>query len=223
MRHYKRLEEKAAQLEAVLLKLYPESRCALEYDGDAWRLLVMGILSAQCTDVRVNEVSRELFSAYPTVFDMAIADVTEVERIIRPCGLFRAKAGNIRASAVLICETFGGNVPDTMEDLLTLPGVGRKIANLVLGDVFNKGGIVADTHCIRICGRLGFYPDDKKDPVLCERTMEQYVERSNQSDLCHRLVNFGRDRCRARGPLCDGCPAAFLCDSAIKTKKIKNC
>lgn len=195
------------------------SDCALEFAGDPWRLLVMARLSAQCTDVRVNEVCRELFVKYPTAYDMARADISELEEAVRPCGLFRAKAANLKASSEMICERYGGSVPSGMDDLLTLPGVGRKIANLIRGDLFGLGGIVADTHCIRICGRLGFYPESEKDPKRIENILDPLVPTEEQTALCHRLVWFGRDVCTARAPKCGGCPLKALCDHARQDEK----
>lgn len=208
-------KEKAEKFSRILEKLYPEAVCSLEADGDPWRLLVMARLSAQCTDERVNIVCRELFASFPTADTMAAAPIGEIEEIVRPCGLFRGKAKSIKEMSGIITEKYGGKVPDEMEDLLALPGVGRKIANLVLGDVYKKGGIVADTHCIRICGRLGFYPEEKKDPVYTEKVMEKLIPREKQSDFCHRIVHFGRDVCDARKPGCENCPARELCERAL--------
>ena len=208
-----RLAEKGRLITERMKQVYPDSECALEYGGDPWRLLVMARLSAQCTDARVNIVCRELFEEFPDCASMAKGDISEIERIVKPCGLFRGKAKSIKEASEMIEAKHGGRIPDTMEELLALPGVGRKIANLILGDVYKKGGIVADTHCMRICGRLGFYPEGKKDPLMTEKIMDSYVERSEQSDFCHRIVNFGRDRCTAQSPKCGGCPASDLCDS----------
>ena len=208
----------------VLTELYPDAPCALEYGGEPWKLLVMGRLSAQCTDKRVNEVCIELFSRFPTAKDLAYAELSEVEEIVRPCGLFHVKSSDIIGECRLLTERYGGELPDTMDELLEFPGVGRKIANLLLGDVFRKGGIVADTHCIRICGRLGFYEEGEKSPLICERVMSKLVEREEQSDFCHRIVMFGREFCRAASPVCDLCPMNSLCNSAAKAsfyKKIR--
>ena len=189
---------------SALEERYPVSECALEYGGEPWRLLVMGRLSAQCTDARVNIVCKELFAVYPTLSSLADAPVEDIERIIKPCGLYHAKAKSIKEASIIITEKFGGRVPDNMEDLLSLPGVGRKIANLVLGDVYGKGGIVADTHCMRISCRLGLC--ERKDPLHVERTLDPIVPKNEQSDMCHRMVWFGRDICRAQSPRCDECP-----------------
>lgn len=207
----KKLKEKANTAVSRLKEIYPDAACSLDYDNDAWRLLVMARLSAQCTDERVNIVCKDLFKKFPTSRDMANANISDVESIVKPCGLFRGKASSIVASSKIITEKYGGRVPDTMEDLLCLPGVGRKIANLILGDVYGCGGIVADTHCIRICGRLGFYDESKKDPVFTEKTMDRYIDKNEQSDFCHRIVMFGRDVCTARAPKCEECPILDIC------------
>ena len=144
-----------AEIVERLKGVYPEALCALEADGIAWRLLVMARLSAQCTDARVNIVCRDLFQKYPTLEAMADADISELENTVRPCGLYRTKADSIKRACRMLCDDFGGIVPDNMDDLLSLPGVGRKIANLIIGDVYGKPALVADTHCIRICGRFG--------------------------------------------------------------------
>lgn len=212
-----RLAEKGRLLTERMKEIYPESVCALEYESDPWRLLVMARLSAQCTDARVNIVCRELFAKFPDAEAMAAGDIAEIEEIVKPCGLFRGKVASIKAASEIIVRDYVGVIPDDMDALLSLPGVGRKIANLVLGDVYGKGGIVADTHCMRICGRLGFYEEGKKDPLFTERVMERYIERAEQSGFCHRIVNFGRDVCRAANPSCGDCPARDLCDRANKT------
>ena len=194
-----------------LKEIYPESVCALEYGGEPWKLLVMGRLSAQCTDARVNIVCRELFKKYPTADALADADIGELEEIVRPCGLFRTKADSIKRACIMLRDDFGGVIPETMDELLLLPGVGRKIANLLLGDIYKKPAIVADTHCIRICGRFGMYDTKLKDPTKVEMIMRELVEPAEQSDFCHRIVQFGRDTCTARSPKCDGCPLYDLC------------
>lgn len=196
-----------------LRKTYPDAECSLEYGGDPWRLLVAARLSAQCTDERVNTVTPALFERFPTAEAMCGGDLCEIESIIRPCGLFRTKAKSLYDMSRIIVRDFGGRVPDNMDDLLSLPGVGRKIANLIMGDVFREGGIVADTHCIRICGRLGYYSAKKKDPLLTERVMEMEIPREEQSMFCHRLVLFGREYCSARSPRCAECPLSDLCVS----------
>lgn len=205
----------------ALKEVYPEALCALESGGDPWKLLVMARLSAQCTDARVNIVCKELFAAIPTAEDMANAPIEQIEELIRSCGLYRTKAQSIKEASAILVSDYGGAVPDTMEELLSLPGVGRKIANLLLGDIFNKGGIVADTHCIRICGRLGFYPEDQKDPKKTEMIMTPLIPTEEQSDFCHRIVQFGRDVCTARSPKCDGCPLGEICLHKKKERTTK--
>ena len=201
----------AAEFDRLLEERYPAAECSLTYNGDPWRLLVMARLSAQCTDERVNEVCVELFEVFPDAESMAAGDIAEIERIIRPCGLFRGKAASIKAASAIIVERFGGEIPRDMESMLSLPGVGRKIANLVLGDVYGMGGIVADTHFMRICSRLGFTPAGTKDPALTERVMDALIPRDRQSALCHRSVLFGREVCDARNPRCAECPLAGIC------------
>lgn len=202
-------QARADLLSAVLKRLYPESFCALEYGEDPFRLLVMARLSAQCTDKRVNLVSKDLFLQYPTVYDMAKSDIVLLESIIRPCGLYKTKAKSIREFSGLLIERFDGKVPDTPEALLSLPGVGRKIANLILGDVHGKPAIVADTHCIRIAHRLGL--TTKSTPLDTERQLDKLIAKQEQSDFCHRIVQFGRDTCTARGPNCRFCPIKEEC------------
>ena len=196
---------------AALKALYPTAVCALEWEGVPYRLLVMGRLSAQCTDARVNIVCRELFDVFPDVYSMANADLVEIERIVKPCGLYHTKAKNIKDSAVLLVEKYEGRLPDNMDALLEFPGVGRKIANLLLGDIFGQAAVVCDTHCIRISGRLGMYPEREKNPLKIERILRELIEPSEGADYCHRIVNFGRDVCTARSPHCDVCPLADLC------------
>ena len=208
--------EQMAQIVERLEGIYPDAVCALEYGGEPWRLLVMARLSAQCTDARVNIVCRELFAKYPTLEALADAPLTDIENIVRPCGLFRTKAQSIKASCEILRDEYGGVVPDTMEELLSLPGVGRKIANLMLGDIYKKPAVVADTHCIRICGRFGMYSTDMKDPHKVELIMSELIEPEKQSDFCHRIVQFGRDTCSARAPKCAECPLNDLCGYAKK-------
>ena len=212
-------KERAAEIVARLKQRYPDAECALEYCGEPWRLLVMGRLSAQCTDARVNIVCRELFDRYPTPASLAKAPLADIEEIIRPCGLFHTKAQNIKDACTMLVEQYGGIIPDTMEELLKFPGVGRKVANLLLGDLYHKGGTVADTHCIRICGRLGMYPETVKDPVKVERAVDALLPMELRCDFCHRIVQFGRDYCSARAPKCETCPLQELCAHNAKQKK----
>ena len=199
-------KEVMARVVEVLKGLYPEAKCSLEYDGDPWKLLVMGRLSAQCTDERVNIVCRELFEKFPSAHALASAPLEQIEEIIKPCGLYRMKAKNIKDASARLIGDYDGVLPCDMDSLLEFEGVGRKIANLLLGDLFSMPAIVADTHCMRICGRLGMYKNGMKDPYKTEMILSKIVEPSEQSDLCHRLVLFGRDICTARAPKCDICP-----------------
>jgi len=201
-------------------EIYPEAVCALEYGGDPWRLLVMGRLSAQCTDARVNIVCRELFSVFPTPEAMAAGDISEIERIVKPCGLYRMKASSIKEASRMLVEDYGGELPRDMDELLKLPGVGRKIANLVLGDVYGLPSVVCDTHCMRICGRFGMYREDLRDPWKIEKILIELLPYGEGSDFCHRIVNFGREVCSARSPKCSECPMNDLC--AHYEKAVKN-
>ena len=213
--------EKRARLAEVaerLKKIYPEAECALNYEGDPWKLLVMGRLSAQCTDARVNIVARELFERFPTAEDMAYGNISEIEEIVRPCGLYRMKAANIKDASRLLVEKYGGILPDTMDELLGFSGVGRKIANLLLGDIFSKPAVVCDTHCIRICGRLGMYPESEKNPDKIEKILRSLMDLKDGSDFCHRIVLFGREVCAARSPRCSDCPLSDICEHNIKAQ-----
>lgn len=204
----------AKEFDRALEARYPEAECSLAYEGDPWRLLVMARLSAQCTDERVNKVCRELFDVFPDASAMAAGELSEIERIIHSCGLHHMKAISIKEASAIIVDEHAGEIPRDMEALLALPGVGRKIANLVLGDVYGLGGIVADTHFMRICSRLGFTPAGTKDPLLTERVMDALIPKDRQSALCHRAVLFGREVCDARAPRCDQCELAGMCVSA---------
>lgn len=199
----------AAEIVDRLEKVYPEAQCSLVYEKP-YELLISVRLSAQCTDARVNIVTKELFKRFPTLESFAEADISEVEKIVMPCGLFRTKAKSIVELSKKLIDDFGGRVPDTMEGLLSLPGVGRKTANLILGDVYKQPAVVTDTHCIRICGRLGLSEGD--DPAKVEKQLREVLPMERASDFCHRLVNFGRDTCSARKPKCEGCPLADLCE-----------
>ncbi|MBQ9085630.1 MAG: endonuclease III [Clostridia bacterium] len=208
----KQKKERMAAIVARLEEIYPEATCALEYGGEPWKLLVMARLSAQCTDARVNVVCRDLFRQYPTLSELADAPLSEIEELVRPCGLFRTKAASIKESCTLLRDRHGSQVPDTMEELLALPGVGRKIANLLLGDIYGQPAVVADTHCIRISGRLGMYDTKLKDPHKVELILRDLIQPDKQSDYCHRIVQFGRDTCMARSPACGACPLSDLCE-----------
>ena len=214
----KEKKERIARVVEALKSVYPDAACALEYGCEPWKLLIMGRLSAQCTDARVNIVCRELWKKYPTLESIAECELSELEEAVKPCGLFRTKAKNIKDSATMLLDEYGGVLPDSMDELLRLPGVGRKIANLLLGDIFGRPAIVADTHCIRICGRLGMYPESLKDPTKVERTLVDLVAPEESSDFCHRIVLFGREYCSARAPRCAECPINHLCERNIKKK-----
>ena len=190
---------------------YPAALCSLEYGKD-YELLFSVRLAAQCTDERVNMVTPVLFGKYPTLEAIAAADILDVEEIIHSCGFFRAKARDIILAAQMLISIFGGKVPGTMEDLLKLPGVGRKTANLILGDVFNApSAVVVDTHCIRITNRIGLV--DTKEPAKIEIALRKILPPDKSSDFCHRMVLHGRAVCPARAPRCEICCIAEYCDT----------
>ncbi len=197
---------------AVIARLqteYPDSGCSLDYQ-DAWQLLVSVRLAAQCTDARVNVVMAELLRAFPSVEALAAAGPEAIEAIVRPCGLGRSKARDINACMRILHEQYADRVPDTMEELLQLPGVGRKSANLILGDVYGKPAIVTDTHCIRLSNRIGLV-DDVKEPGKVERELRRIVPPQEGNSLCHRFVDHGRAVCTARRPECGVCCLVDLC------------
>ena len=201
----------------MLKGLYPDALCSLQYEKD-YELLFSVRLSAQCTDARVNQVTPALFARFPTLESFAQAEPEEVEPYIRSCGFFHGKARDLVGCARQLLERFDGKVPGTMEELTSLPGVGRKTANLILGDVYHQPAYVCDTHCIRITGRLGI-TDGSKDPLQVERQLRAILPPEESSDFCHRMVLFGRDVCTARSPQCDGCPLRADCASAKAEKK----
>ena len=204
-------KERAAAVTELLKSVYPEAVCALHYTHD-YELLFATRLSAQCTDARVNIVTEKLFKQFPTLQSFADASEEEISEAIKTCGLFRTKARDLKACAMMLIANYGGRVPDTMEELLKLPGVGRKTANLILGDIFGKPAIVCDTHCIRLSNRLGFVKNDKY-PVKVENALRKLLDPAESSDFCHRLVLFGREHCTARSPKCEGCPLGAVCPS----------
>lgn len=212
-------KQRMADIVSALEVLYPSAECALEYGGEAWRLMVMARLSAQCTDARVNQVCRVLFERFPTLDSLADAPLSKIAEIVRPCGLWKTKSENIKAECLMLRDEFGGVLPRDMNELLRLPGVGRKIANLLRGDIFGEPAVVADTHCIRICGRLGMYRESLKDAHKVELALTQLIADEKQSDFCHRIVQFGRDVCTARSPKCEACPISHLCEKNIKSQK----
>lgn len=193
-----------------LKEMYPDAECSLDYAKD-YELLFSVRLAAQCTDARVNLVTPALFARFPSLQDFAAADVDEVGEYVHSTGFWRAKARDMVACAQMLLERFNGRVPDNMEDLLSLPGVGRKTANLILGDIYGKEGYVCDTHCIRITGRLGI-TDGSKDPVKVEMQLRKCISPEESNDFCHRMVLHGRALCMARNPQCADCPLSALCD-----------
>ena len=209
MRKKERVIEAVARLE----KLYPDAICSLEYK-DAFQLLIATRLSAQCTDKRVNMVTPDLFREFPTSKSMANADLERVEALIKTCGLYKTKAKDLILIAQKIETDFGGKVPDTIEELTTLSGVGRKTANLVCGDIYGKPAVVTDTHFIRICNRLGFVSTD--NPLKVENEMRKLLTPEKSNDFCHRTVLFGRDICIARSPKCENCILSDICPKKIK-------
>ena len=198
----------------TLKERYPDAICSLCYEKD-YELLFAVRLSAQCTDARVNQVTPALFAQFPTLESFAEADPEEVGRYIHSCGFFNSKSRDLVACAKLLIERHGGKVPGTMEELTALPGVGRKTANLILGDVYGKPSYVCDTHCIRITGRLGI-TDGSSDPMQVERQLRRTLPPEESGAFCHRLVLFGRDTCTARNPKCTVCPLQSLCKTGRK-------
>ena len=203
-------KEQALEIIKRLKAEYPDADCTLDYD-DAWKLLVSVRLAAQCTDARVNVVVQDLYEKFPTMEALAAADVDEIEKIVRPCGLGRSKARDISLCMKMLMEEFGGKVPDDFDALMKLPGVGRKSANLIMGDVFGKPAIVTDTHCIRLTNRMGLV-DGIKEPKKVEMALWKIIPPEEGSNFCHRLVYHGRDVCTARTkPYCDRCCLADIC------------
>lgn len=205
-------KQRACAAVEALKALYPDAICSLNSDNPL-QLLIAVRLSAQCTDARVNLVTPALFTRFPTLEAFAEADPEEVGEYIRSCGLYKTKARDIVAMCRVLKEQHGGEIPDTIEELVKLPGVGRKTANLVCGDVYGKPAVVADTHCIRISGRLGL--TDSKDPYKVEMQLRKLLPPAESNDFCHRLVLFGRDICSARAPKCNRCPLADCCPGKL--------
>lgn len=201
-------KERILKVIEALKALYPEAICSLNA-SNPFELLVAVRLSAQCTDARVNMVTPSLFEKYKTLDDYCSADVKDVENIIKSCGFYKNKAESIVGMALMIRDKFAGRVPDNIDDLITLPGVGRKTANLIVGDVYGKESIVVDTHMIRISNRIGLV--NEKDPKKIEFALKKIVPKEEGSDFCHRIVLFGRDVCSARKPLCGECPLNEFC------------
>ena len=209
------MQRKVSAIIDALKTRYPDAPCALHYKKD-YELMIAVRLSAQCTDARVNLITPALFSAYPTLEAMANADISYVEQLVHSCGFYKHKARDIVLACQMLLTEYGGKVPGTMEELLRLPGVGRKTANLLLGDLYGEpGSVVCDTHCIRICGRLGL--STGKDPEKVEQQLRKVLPAEESSDFCHRIVLFGREICTARSPKCDACPLALHCNEINHT------
>ncbi len=206
--------ERAEKIREILDRLYPDVKCTLDYSNPL-EMLIATQLSAQCTDARVNIVTKELFKRYRTAREYAEADVKELEDLIRSAGFYKNKAKNIKACCRRIEDVYGGEVPGTMEDLLTLAGTGRKTANLVLGDIFKKPAVVVDTHCIRLTNRLGL--TSQKDPVKIEFELKKLLAPEYQLRFCHQVVAHGRLVCTARNPKCAECALRKVCKTGAKT------
>ena len=212
------MEKKELALAAVetLEKVYPDAVCSLTYEKP-YELLISTRLSAQCTDARVNIVTKELYAKYPTLQSLAEADLADIEEIVKPCGLFRTKAKDIIGIAQMLLRDYGGELPDSIEELTKLPGIGRKTANLIMGDVFHKPAVVTDPHSTRICGRMGLVT--VKDPYKVEMALRELLPPEKSSDFCHRLVHFGREFCKAQNPQCTVCPLLGICERHMDFKK----
>ena len=205
-----RKQERALETVRLLEEAYPLAECSLDYD-DAWKLLISVRLAAQCTDARVNQITPKLYEKFPGIRELAEADVDEIEEIVHPCGLGKSKARDIKACMTMLHEAYHDQVPDDFDELLKLPGVGRKSANLIMGDVFGKPAMVTDTHCIRLCNRIGIVKD-MKEPAKVEKELWKLIPPEKGNDLCHRFVIHGRDVCTARTkPHCDQCVLEGIC------------
>ena len=196
-------------------KMIPNPKCELDYSKD-YELLIATVLSAQCTDARVNIVTPELFKKLPTPKAFANAEIDEIEELIKSCGLYKTKARDLKNLGVVLTEEYGGELPKTLEELIKLPGIGRKTANLICGDVYGLPAVVADTHCIRITGRLGL--TDSTDPKKVEMDLKKLLPPDESNDFCHRIVLFGRDTCKAPNPKCDDCCMSGFCPKKLKKK-----
>lgn len=216
MKKNAKLCQKAVAVCDILDTVYPGAPCSLEYQ-EPYQLMIAARLSAQCTDARVNIVTKTLFVQYPTLEAFANADLAALEEAVRPCGFYRTKAKSIREMCERLLHVYGGVLPDTLEELLTLSGIGRKTANLLLGDIYGKPAVVADTHCIRISGRLGL--SNSRQPEGVESELRAVLPPERSSAYCHQIVQFGRDVCRARNPLCAQCPLSAYCVDPSFTKK----
>lgn len=206
--------EKVLKIKEIFDKVYADAKCSLDYT-EPYQLLIAVVLSAQCTDKRVNIVTQTLFDKYKTLKDFADADIDELAEAVKPCGFYKTKSRNIKALAQKIIEEYGGKIPDTMEELTALPGVGRKTANLILGDVYGKPALVIDTHAIRLTGRIGLTKET--DPKKIEFDLKKFVPDDYSIHFCHQLVWHGRAICTARSPKCEICPIAMLCKYYEKT------
>lgn len=207
----------ALQVIGRLEKQYPDAKCSLEY-SQPHELLIATRLSAQCTDARVNIVTKELFAKFHTINEFADADIADIEEIVKPCGLYKTKAKSIKEMCIQLRDEHGGVLPDTLEGLTKLSGIGRKTANLIMGDIYHKPAVVTDTHCIRITGKLGLVKN--KEPAKVEAELWKILPPDKSNDLCHRLVLFGREFCTARSPKCAGCPLGDICVSKRDRKSV---
>ena len=210
-----KLKDKALLICDALDQIYPDAVCSLQYE-EPYQLMIATRLSAQCTDARVNIVTKDLFRRFPTLNSFADAELSELEEAVKPCGFYRAKAKSIKEMCIRVRDVYGGVVPDRMEDLLTLSGIGRKTANLLLGDVYGQAAVVTDTHCIRISGRLGL--TKRHAPEQVEEDLRKILPPARSSRYCHQIVLFGRDTCTARNPKCEGCPLKAYCVNPAFTK-----
>lgn len=209
-------KEKASEAVRLLKEKYPDAKCSLEYNHPH-ELLIATRLSAQCTDARVNIVTKDLFEKFQSIDDFADADITEIEEIVKPCGLYKTKAKSIKEMCIQLRDEYDYILPDTIEELTKLSGIGRKTANLIVGDIYNKPAIVTDTHCIRICGRLGLTKNT--EPKKVEDDLRKVIEPQEGNDFCHRLVLFGRETCKARGERCSVCELSSICSYVKECKK----